>query len=62
MTSLVLLLTLNAGMLLGFVLHSFLDGAHREDAAREQVALSSASSFRDDLLMPMLPAKNRYMH
>jgi hypothetical protein len=62
MTPLVLLLVLNAGMLMGFVLHTFLEGAHREDAARERVLFESTSSFRDDLLMPIMPSKNRYMH
>jgi hypothetical protein len=61
MTPLVLLLVLNAGMLMGFVLHTFLDGAHREDEARERVAFQP-SSFRDDLLIPMMPSKNRYLH
>jgi hypothetical protein len=49
-------------MLLGFVLHTFLDSAHRQDEARERVLFEANSSFRDDLLMPILPAKNRYMH
>ena len=61
MTPLVLLLVLNAGMLMGFVLHTFLEGAHREDEARARVAFQP-SSFRDDLLIPMMPSKNRYLH
>ena len=61
MTPLVLLLVLNAGMLMGFVLHTFLDGAHREDDARERVAFQP-SSFRDDLLIPIMPSKSRYLH
>ena len=62
MTPLVLLLVLNAGMLMGFVLHTFLEGGHREDEARAHVMFESASPFRDDLLLPILPSKNRYMH
>jgi len=49
-------------MLIGFILHTFLDAAHREDASRARATLQPSSSFRDDLLMPMLPSKNRYMH
>jgi len=62
MTPLVLLLVLNAGMLMGFVLHTFLDGAHRADEARERVLFEPTSSFRDDLLIPMMSSKNRYLH
>ncbi len=62
MTPLVMLLVLNAGILMGFVLHTFLDGAHREDDARERVLLQTTSSFRDDLLVPIMPSKNRYLH
>jgi hypothetical protein len=49
-------------MLMGFVLHTFLDSAHREDLARERVSFQPASSFRDDLLLPVLPSRNRYLH
>jgi len=62
MTPFVLLMVLNAGMLIGFVLHAFLDRAHREDAIKANRRLGSNSSFRDDLLVPILPSKNRYMH
>jgi hypothetical protein len=62
MIPLVLLLVLNAGMLMGFVLHTFLDGAHHEDVARARVPFEPTSSFRDDLLVPILPSKNRYLH
>ena len=62
MTPLLMLVVLNVGMLMGFVLHTFLDGAHREDASREQAALVSASGFRDDLLIPIMPSKSRYLH
>ena len=62
MIPLLMLLVLNVGMLMGFVLHTFLDGAHREDVGRERALFESSSGFRDDLLMPILPAKNRYMH
>jgi hypothetical protein len=61
-TSILLLLVLNAGMLMGFVLHTFLDGAHREDGARERVVLETMPEFRDDLLMSILPSRNRYLH
>ena len=57
-----MLLVFNAGMLMGFVLHTLLDGAHREDAAREQVLLEATPSFRDDLLVPLMPSGNRYLH
>jgi hypothetical protein len=62
MTPLVLLLVLNAGMLMGFVLHTFLDGAHRGEATRPRMPFEPASAFRDDLLVPILPSKNRYLH
>jgi hypothetical protein len=62
MTPLVLLLVLNAGMLMGFVLHSLLDGAHREDASRERVLVEARPSFRDDLLMPIMPSGQRYLN
>lgn len=62
MTPLVLLLVFNAGMLLGFILHTLLDGAHREDVARAQVLLETAPSFRDDLLLPIMSSKTRYLH
>jgi hypothetical protein len=62
MTPLVLLLVLNAGMLMGFVMHTLLDGAHREDTAREFASVEASPSFRDDLLMPILPSRNRYLH
>ena len=62
MTPLILLLLFNAGMLMGFVLHTLLDGAHREDAARERVLLEATPSFRDDLLVPLMPSGNRYLH
>jgi hypothetical protein len=63
MAPLVLLLVFNAGTLMGFVLHTLLEGAHREDAARGRVALeATSSSFRDDLLLPMISSKNRYLN
>jgi hypothetical protein len=63
MAPLVLLLVFNAGTLMGFVLHTFLEGAHREDATRERVVLeATSSSFRDDLLVPMMPSKIRYLN
>ena len=62
MTPLVLLLVLNAGMLLGFALHTFLDGGCRDDAARDLVLVESTSAFREDLLIPIIPSKNRYLH
>jgi hypothetical protein len=57
-----MLLVLNAGMLMGFVLHTLLDGAHREEAARERVSFEATPSFRDDLLVPIMPSGNRYLH
>ena len=62
MTPLVMLLVLNAGILMGFVLHTFLVGAHREDDARERTLHEASSSFRDDLLVPIMPSKSRYLH
>jgi hypothetical protein len=62
MTPLVLLLVFNAGMLMGFVLHTLLDGAHPENAELERVYLETAPSFRDDLLVPIMSSKNRYLH
>jgi hypothetical protein len=62
MTPLVLLLVFNAGMLLGFILHTMLDGAHREDTMREQVLVQATVPFRDDLLMPIGSSKSRYLH
>lgn len=62
MTPLVLLLVFNAGTLMGFVLHTLLGGAHREDAAKERVFIKETPSFRDDLLVPIMPSKNRYLH
>jgi hypothetical protein len=52
-------LLFNAGMLTGFFLHSLL---HSADHTMEPIFLQTSSSFRDDLLMPILPAKNRYLH
>lgn len=62
MTPLVMLLVFNAGMLMGFVLHTMLDGAHREDTARERVLFEATPSFRDDLLLPIMSSRNRYLH
>jgi hypothetical protein len=62
MTPMVLLLVLNAGILVGFVLHTVLDGAHRDDEVRERVLFHATPSFRDDLLVPILSSKNRYLH
>lgn len=62
MTPIVLLLVLNAGMLMGFVLHSLLDGAQLEDEAAERISLERNSSFRDDFLMSIVPPENRYLH
>jgi len=59
MGPLMMLLLFNAGILMGFFLHSLL---HRDDDAVGPVFLETSSSFRDDLLLPMLPAKNRYLH
>jgi hypothetical protein len=60
MGPLTMLLLFNAGILMGFFLHSLL---HRDDRdAVGPVFLETSSSFRDDLLLPMLPAKNRYLH
>jgi hypothetical protein len=62
MTPLMMLLLFNAGMLMGFFLHCFLQGAHRDEPAMEPVFLHAPSSFRDDLLLPVLPEKDRYLH
>jgi hypothetical protein len=62
MTPLMLLLVFNAGMLMGFILHTLLDRGHREDAARERVVLEASPSFRDDLLVPMMASRTRYLH
>jgi len=59
MTSLVLLLVFNAGMLLGIVLHDLFSVGPREDAT---VLLEVAPAFREDLLMPIMSAKDRYLH
>ncbi|HVN28117.1 MAG TPA: hypothetical protein VMT64_06505 [Candidatus Binataceae bacterium] len=59
MTSIVLLLAFNAGMLVGFVLHTLLTGGSRQDAT---VLLEAPSSFREDLLVPMMASKTRYLH
>jgi hypothetical protein len=60
MTPLVMLLLFNAGMLMGFFVHSLLSRGGREDLA--PVFVETSSSFRDDLLLPILPSKNRYLH
>jgi hypothetical protein len=59
MTSLVMLLVLNAGMLIGFALHTLLSGSSHEDAT---VILEAPASFREDLLMPIMASKDRYLH
>ena len=59
MTSLVVLLVFNAGMLVGFVLHTLLAGSSHEDAT---VILESPPSFREDLLVPIMASKTRYLH
>jgi hypothetical protein len=59
MTPLVLLMIFNAGILVGFVLHTLLAGSSHEDAT---VILESSSSFREDLLVPIMASKNRYLH
>jgi hypothetical protein len=59
MTSLVLLVVFNVGMLVGFVLHTLLSSASREDAT---IVLETPSSFREDLLVPIMTSKNRYLH
>lgn len=62
MTPFILLLLFNAGMLMGFVLHSMLDGAKREVVTEKVVQEPAPSSFRDDLLVPMVPRRNQYLH
>jgi hypothetical protein len=62
MTPLMMLLLFNAGTLMGFFLHSFLQGAHRDDPEMQPVFVQAPPSFRDDLLLPVLPEKNRYLH
>ena len=60
MGPLMMLLLFNAGILMGFFLHSLL---RRDDQdAVGPVFLEAGLSFRDDLLLPMLPVKNRYLH
>jgi hypothetical protein len=59
MTSLILLVVFNLGMLVGFVLHTLLSGASHEDAT---IVLETPSSFREDLLVPTMASKNRYLH
>ena len=59
MTSLVMLLVFNGGMLIGFVLHTLLSGTSQEEAT---VVLEVPSSFREDLLVPIMASKNRYLH
>jgi hypothetical protein len=59
MGPLMMLLLFNAGILMGFFLHSLL---HRDQDVVGPVFLETSSSFRDDLLLPMLPVKNRYLH
>jgi hypothetical protein len=58
MTPLMLLLVFNAGMLAGFVLHTLLGNAPHEDAT----VILEAPSFREDLLMPTVSSKTRYLH
>jgi len=60
MTPLMMLVLFNAGILMGFFLHSLLHRAGRDAIA--PVFVETSSSFRDDLLLPILPAKNRYLH
>jgi hypothetical protein len=62
MTPFILLLLFNAGMLIGFVLHSMLDGAKKEVTIERVVQEPTPSSFRDDLLVPMVPRRNQYLH
>jgi hypothetical protein len=62
MNLLLLLLVLNAGMLMGFILHTLLDGAHQEDASRARVMVEATPSFREDLLVPMMQTKHRYLN
>jgi hypothetical protein len=50
----------NGGMLMGFFLHGLLNRAGRDDLA--PVFVETSSSFRDDLLLPMIPARDRYLH
>jgi hypothetical protein len=59
MTSLILLVVFNVGMLMGFVLHTLLSDASHEDAT---IVLETPSSFREDLLVPIMASKNRYLH
>ena len=59
MTPLMMLVLFNGGMLMGFFLHSLVD---RERDDLPPVFVKTSSSFRDDLLLPILPAKNRYLH
>jgi len=60
MTPLVMLLLFNAGMLMGFFLHSLLGRGYRPDLG--PVFVQASQSFRDDLLLPMLPARERCLH
>jgi hypothetical protein len=59
MTPMLMLLIFNAGMLIGFVLHTLLGGASHEDAT---IVIEAPSSFREDLLVPIMASKNRYLH
>jgi len=58
MTALLLLLVFNAGMLVGFVLHTLLAGGSCDDAT----VILEAPSFREDLLVPIMASKTRYLH
>ena len=60
MTPLVMLLLFNAGMLMGFFLHSLLARGYPHGSG--PVFVEASPSFRDDLLLPMLPARNRCLH
>jgi hypothetical protein len=46
-------------MLVGFVLHTLLSGSSHEDTT---IVLETPSSFREDLLVPIMASKNRYLH
>jgi len=59
MTSLLLLVVFNVGMLVGFVLHTLLSGSSHQDAT---IVLETPSSFREDLLVPIIASKSRYLH
>ena len=60
--TLVLLFVLNMGVLMGFGLRSLLESDRREGDSTARLAFEPHRSFRDDLLMPIIPSGNRYLH